>query len=77
MTSTEDIAALLPELTPEPGYTPAEALAAALAFIDQQKSSYISGFVVGASGEIRSYVYTQDPKTTDSARKGILTYKRA
>ena len=47
------------------------------AFIDQKKSAYISGFVVGASGEVRSYVYTHRPIAIDSARKGKLLYKRA
>ena len=41
-----------------------------------EKRSYISGFVVGTDGRVRSYFYTHRSSAADNTRKGALIYKR-
>ena len=41
-----------------------------------EKRGYISGFVVGNDGKVRSYFYTHRTEAPDNARKGMLKYKR-
>ena len=41
-----------------------------------EKRSYISSFVVGTDGRVRSYFYTHRSSAADNTRKGALIYKR-